>query len=292
MTDINKLATKGVQINTRRTKIIHWLTDKHWWFIGLAIMGILALQFYEYNVAYSIHINAVEFLLYLACLFPIGWIIDLLIKSMSQQNQALKILDYRHRVNLAVMVHEDWNSLTTHLVKLPAEVAAIDETVLYIYKPALNRFKNEAHWIDPAKTVPVFLTQEFYEGCEGLEANGKSQTNGLPQSSISADNTPELGEYCFPILYAGYPLALLRLTLKPGEKLDEDQNSIFLNICEVMAVALKAVKFRQTLLEMRYAESSLDERRKLSQYLHDTLGPNLGYIRAETGPTHGRERFA
>jgi signal transduction histidine kinase len=177
------------------------------------------------------------------------------------------------------MAHKDWDGLTASLVQFPAGIVEVDETGLFMHQAAIDQYRIAAHWMDPGKGAPVLLMQDSCNGCRVRKLDAVMNSSPCQSEPVGDAFQPKPREYCFPILYAGRPLALLRLILKPGAVMEANQNEILVNICEVMAIALKAGIDRQTLVELRSAETSLVERRKVSQYLHDTLGPNLGYMR-------------
>jgi signal transduction histidine kinase len=73
-------------------------------------------------------------------------------------------------------------------------------------------------------------------------------------------------------------LGIMQFKLKAGEVLTSDQEYLFKNIGDEFAFGLKAGQERKKYYEMTTSETALAERRRVSRYLHDHLGHNLGYL--------------
>jgi signal transduction histidine kinase len=73
-------------------------------------------------------------------------------------------------------------------------------------------------------------------------------------------------------------LGVLQFTLEPGKSLTSEQVDIFSNIGDEITIALKNGQDRKIFYDMLASETALAERRTVSQYLHDHLGQNLGYL--------------
>jgi two-component system, NarL family, sensor histidine kinase DegS len=85
--------------------------------------------------------------------------------------------------------------------------------------------------------------------------------------------------YCLPIKNDRDLLALIRFELQPGKRLSQEQKTVFESINDEMALAIKGSQDRKVLSDLRIVEASLQERRNVSHYLHDSLGQNLAFMR-------------
>jgi signal transduction histidine kinase len=75
-----------------------------------------------------------------------------------------------------------------------------------------------------------------------------------------------------------FPSVLLKFRLKPGFELSSDEENIFLNISDEIALALRAGHDHKRLAELRSVETTMAERRVVTAFVHDQLGQNLGYL--------------
>jgi nitrate/nitrite-specific signal transduction histidine kinase len=73
-------------------------------------------------------------------------------------------------------------------------------------------------------------------------------------------------------------LGILQFKLVDGISLSREQEEIFRNIGDEIGNTLKMGQDRRGFLEMRTSETALAERRSVSDFLHDHLGQNLGYL--------------
>jgi signal transduction histidine kinase len=97
--------------------------------------------------------------------------------------------------------------------------------------------------------------------------------------SVDSKTNPKNRSYCYPIFYRDHLYALFRFFLKPGKEINWDQQEILANIQDEVIISLMAGQDRIRISEVEVAESALAERHSLSNYLHDHLGQNLGYLR-------------
>jgi nitrate/nitrite-specific signal transduction histidine kinase len=86
------------------------------------------------------------------------------------------------------------------------------------------------------------------------------------------------GIYSLSIASAYYPATVIRFKMRFGSRLLREEEKIFRNIGNEIAVALRASQDRKRLLEMQAAEVAMAERRVVFGYVHDQLGQNLGYL--------------
>jgi signal transduction histidine kinase len=91
--------------------------------------------------------------------------------------------------------------------------------------------------------------------------------------------TSENRSYCLPVLYKDHLYALFRFVLKPGREVTEEQQEVLSSISDEVIISLMAGQDRRRISELEQARTALAERHSISNYLHDNLGQNLGYLR-------------
>jgi signal transduction histidine kinase len=92
------------------------------------------------------------------------------------------------------------------------------------------------------------------------------------------DGTSDYYAYCLEISNRNIPTTLLMFRVRSDAALLPGEMEIFRNICDEIAVAIRASQDRDRLSEMQSAEVAMAERRMVSTYVHDQLGQNLGYL--------------
>ena len=222
--------------------------------------------------------HVVEFVVYVAFLVVIGVLIEWVLRMIRNQNTVVEILDHKHKIGQDIITHDSWDELTAQLVKYPASVAPVDKSLLSLKYPISEDAKSEIHWVAGETDLKL---RSLSEQCEQCKAGRSQNRNDIIQCGleISIEEAGQGGRvYCLPIQNSGEESALLRFRLKPGETLSNEQSIIIQSLADDYAIAIQAGQDRKKIGEFHKAEVSLAERRKMSMYLHDSLGQNLGFL--------------
>jgi nitrate/nitrite-specific signal transduction histidine kinase len=256
-------------------RIVKW----HWVIIAIVILGILAMEIIENEPTDSFVRHIPEYILYITIMLVIGVLIDLLKKSLDQQKQMLNIIDTKHKISRELSRFDLWNDLVEALLHLPSQLAPVTGTVLYLQDPITHLFEQAACWGEtPAAAIPPACqecilnnldTRLQFSLCRLCSKEGKNQADSL--------------HYYLPLAHGNTLLAVMQILVTPGRNLTKQQENIFQNIGDDLGVALKLCQDRRTTEDLRLAETTLNERRKVSHYLHDHLGQNLGYLQLKLG---------
>jgi signal transduction histidine kinase len=251
----------------------------HWGLICLVIVAILVMEILENETTDTIYKHLPEYILYITMMVLIGVLIDLLVKSLDQQNQVLNILETKHKISREYSQYDSWDELVDALLKLPGRLAPVAGTVLYLPHPITRQFQQAAYWGEaPAATLPA--------ACQDCILNDLDARLRFSLCCVCPENgkhAPEDRRYYLPLVYGNTLLAVLQILVIPGQNLTRRQAAVFQNIGDDLAVALKLCQDRRTSDEFHLAETSLNERRKVSHYLHDYLGQNLGFLQLKLG---------
>jgi len=209
-------------------------------------------------------------------LISTGTLIELYSRSNKAHTEALRILEYKHRLSREFTVNEDWELLIAKLAELPSKIADVDEAYLLISNPIRGRFETASHWEaggDASKTEvwdPTIPCRVCLE---------KMSENKIDFHLCRNDNAtiPYLA-YSLSIVDQDLSTAVLKFRLIQGGQLTSEQQKIFINIGDEIAVALRASRNRKRVLELQAVQVAMAERRMVSAYVHDQLGQNLGYL--------------
>jgi signal transduction histidine kinase len=273
-------------LNTNRP-IFGLKVKRYWWIIGLFALFLLLQQIYDLKQS-SINqadliVDLLGLLLFLVLLVLIGILVFLLARAIRLQSQTMKILEYKNKVWLDLIKSDDWDVLTAQLAKIPATIAGINETSLFLRSQDSSHLDEVAHWIEDHDPPAGFFTSESCEICIRRKLIHGGSVYTCRAAPNECRNQRGNVKQCLPIQYGDHILALMQMSLKPGEEVSQEQKMILQNINDEMAQALKAGQDRKNLFEFRAAETSFSERQKFSHLLHDQLGQNLGFLRLKLG---------
>jgi signal transduction histidine kinase len=257
---------------TRWDKLLpNWILRLRWLLIGALILLIVVHETFELLRQEFNWVDFIEMVIYAIFLVIIGVLSELLYKSLSVQDHALNILNYKHKLSLELTNYQDWESLSAHLAKIPSTIAPLNNSCLFLPNPILDDFEIAATWSNTGNPDRGFTV------CK--DCLKKQTMDGFlfkPCPLHEADFPKET--YYLQLYYGIKILAILQFVLQPGATLNSEQEDILRSISEEMGVALNAGLDRKRLSELQIIQASLAERRNVSHYLHDHLSQNLSYL--------------
>jgi len=260
-------------------RILQWLGNYNWYVVAAVTIGITLFEIYEVirkkdNPTDPFHI--VELLLYILILILVGVLVHFLVRANAAQTRTMKILEYKHNINLKLIELENWEALTDGLLKLPNEIVAIQGSRLFISSPISGELGLVTQW-DEDRTRPLVFDQDCLT-CVQERSDANYQFSSCVEHAITLAEPGQPQEFCLPLNYANNLFAIIQFRLKDNEQLSQNQIEIFENISPGISLALKAGQIRKNLAEIRSAEAALAERHSVSTYLHDYLSQNLAFL--------------
>ncbi len=261
-----------------RFRVVNWIIKRHWWFVGLVGLLILAFILFDTSRPQTDSMYAIEFIIFVIPLVVIGLLFSMLLRENQRQRQTARILTYKHTLSQEFAGEMEWEGLVNRMAHFPATVAPVEKSCLLIYDTITRQLTPAARWNGSG--------DEFGSFCSAAECQRHIEKNKNGPVEFSAcEYDTEDGElkkpariYCLPIYYAENMLGILQFQLQEGSTLTSDQDVIFRYIGDEIGIALKLGQDRRAFYEMRSSETALAERRSVSDYLHDHLGQNLGYL--------------
>ena len=259
--------------------ILDWLIRWRWWLIWLILFIIINMQLAELLYPVPKYYHLIEFFIYFTILLIGGVFLELQLRGSATQSRTLRILDYKHQLSLALTASDDWDVMAFELAKFPGSVSRTQSSCLFIRDTISGQFEHAAHWQKNGEMQIDYHVEEARHTWVDEIYTAGLLFHRCP--SVLVANQAELApvEYCLPIKQADHLLAFLRFQLVLGEVMSKEEEEIFSNVGDELALALKAGQARKTSFEMHTSETALAERRTVSHYLHDSLGQNLGYLR-------------
>lgn len=222
---------------------------------------------------------------YAVLLTSTGVLIELFARSNRAHKQSAKILEYKHKLSLELTSNDDWETLIDKITEIPSTIAAVDEAYLLVRDTVTGKFEKTGHWIleEQGNRSSVWDPLVSCGKCVGKESNGRFVFHACRNSD---DDASSPGIYSLALYDKNFPAAVLKFKLKPGFRLMKDEEQIFNNIGDEIAVVLQTSRDRKRLSEMQSAQVAMAERRLVSSYVHDQLGQNLGYMHLKLDQLH------
>jgi signal transduction histidine kinase len=256
----------------------NWIASWQWWVLFLAAFLVLSLEAYDFTRKISYPIHDIEFAIFLILLLVIGLLLVSLSRGIRNQNRIIRILEIKGKLSLELSGYIDWDVLVDQIARLPRTLAEVSQTRLYVSNLITNKFDLVAEWNREEtglnEAVPSEACQEYLSKGSVTDLMF-SQVN---LESVTGEAILQAQTFCLPIKDTERLLGVLQFTLEPGESLTGEQVDIFNNIGDELTFALKNGQDRKIFYDMLTSETALAERRTVSEYLHDHLGQNLGYL--------------
>ena len=255
-----------------------WIASWQWWVLILAAFLILSLEAYDFTLKLSYPIHSIESGIFLILLVVIGLLLVSLSRGIRNQNRIIRILKAKEKVSLDLSGYVDWDVLVSQIARLPRTLANVSQSCLYVSNLITNKFDLTAQWSRMGNELTEAFSGEPFQECFGNDTVADLTFSQCKPESDSGKAPSEFQVYCLPINDSERLLGVLQFALEPGESLTDEQVDIFSNIGDEITIALKNGQDRKIFYEMLASETALAERRSVSQYLHDHLGQNLGYL--------------
>ena len=261
-----------------KSKTLNWIIKRHWYFIGLLIIFLLSLEFFDVIQHQHGPIHTIEFTIYLILLLLMGSLLDSLLKIINTRTKLMKIIDYKHQLSLEFSVYHDWDVLVSQMTRFPSTIALVDKTSLFVRDSLSNQLELAGQWPETGEPVTdlramAALQRRLEENPDFCVTFQQCNADHLSQEIFSQNEV-----FVLPIQYGKRLLGIIQFKLKEGESLSSDQKDIFTHVGDEFAFVLKAAQERKKYNEMTASETALAERRRVSLYLHDHLGHNLSYL--------------
>jgi signal transduction histidine kinase len=248
-----------------------------WWIAAPAALFFIVLEIKEDFMLRVDLINILEMSALSIAMVLIGWLLELLYRSVKAQERALKIIDYKRQISLELMGHADWHLLTEQLVRVPSDIAQVRAVCLYLLNPHTKQYDPIKRWSDGSRHLVGMESDDICDTCLLNKMPGEKHSCGvgmLRQDAVLAELP-----HCIPLSFAGDVFGMIRFDMQPDKTLTADQTFIFEQISGELAAALKTGLDRKLVAEIQAAEASQAERRKVTRFLHDHLGQNMGFLR-------------
>ncbi|MBI5352272.1 MAG: hypothetical protein HZB50_06500 [Chloroflexi bacterium] len=266
------IKTKAIKISERLLDFfIKW---RRVFFIPFFFVLVL-MEIGEMKTGEPIH--SFELLIYFSLLITIALLVELLLRANRLQNRTVKTLDYKNQINRVIIAQEDWETLADSLVERLTLMADVKGTQLFLWENVTQDFSLLSQWAEGKGNESQALDLPC-QNCMKEWAKSAKITFESCRNTADGSLSSELRAYCLPVYYQEEIFALVRFILGTDQRFTSDQIKIFGHLGDEIAIALTAGQDRKRLLELQITQAALAERQSVSQYLHDSLSQNIGYL--------------
>lgn len=240
----------------------------------ILLVGVETAEF-EFNISDAFHIG--EIIIYFVLLGILGLLVEVILHSQKKQQRSMNLLKYKHKISHEILPYQSWDALTELLTRQMAEIVDARAACLYLGRPYDGDLEPVAEWVD------CDIEQDHPNALDCTICIRKNETSILQphyyEVSLDTKECDKTRSYCYPIFYQDSLYALFRFFLKPEKYVGEEQKEILAGVSDEILISLMAGQDRKRISELEMAETALAERHTMSNYLHDHLGQNLGYLR-------------
>ncbi len=273
-----KSTSSALRWSGKLSHVPNWVASWQGWVLIVAALLLLSFEAYDFTIKINNPIHDIEFGICLILLLAIGILLVSLSRGIRNQNHIIRILEAKGKLGLELSGYFDWDVLVDQIARLPRTLADVAQSRLYVSNMITNKIDLVAQWsregTDLTEKLPQAACQEYI----GQGSITDLKFSQLKLESGAGETFAQSQTFCLPIKDSEKLLGVLQFALTPGATLTTEQFDIFNNIGDEIMVALKNGQDRKIFYDMMASETALAERRTVSQYLHDHLGQNLGYL--------------
>ena len=260
--------------------LLHFYSIEPWrWVIVLLVgLGLARLEVYEFRQQSYLNepLHLFKALLYLLLIAGNGAFLELFVRLNRIHKRMIKILEYKHKLSLEFSLINDWESLIHKLAELPSKIVNAQEAYLLMENSITGKLEVVACW-NRSEQKPQITTADVLDSCAHCPKQEICKIHGIHEC-INEDTPSPYHIFSLRVASEILPTTILKFRLAPGLQLSHDEEKIFNNIVDEIAVAVHAGRDHRLISELHSAKVAMAERRTMSAYLHDQLGQNLGYL--------------
>lgn len=219
-----------------------------WLLLAIAVPISLIIEIIEGN---SHNLHFLDEVIIDGLVLPVStWVVlTFAARKIAHQFELQETLEQRQRFMQRLAEYREYGELTRYIVRYPATLLPIEHTLLLVHSQRSGKPEPAAEWHVAAGLKPY-------------------------------EPPPRAGSrsYRFVLLHEDRQMGVLELRCKPGEALSDDQVAFIASLAPEMALALELAIEDAREAERVYREAQIQERRRITHELHDTLAQQVFYL--------------
>ncbi len=200
-------------------------------------------------------------------------------EKQTTHNKAQQAL--RKNISRQIMALDDWYELQDMLIQFPQRIASVSGISFLVNNQSKqNQFITAVEWWHKDRSIirypkNISVNETHLLGSQLIHKISAKQYPDLPD--IETENS-----YCLPFTINGTPIGLLHLYFPESSSLTAAETIFFNELAPTIAFAI------DSLLPETYRGHKELSVRRFAQYLHDTVGQNLGYLLLKLDELHSK----
>jgi signal transduction histidine kinase len=189
-------------------------------------------------------------------------------------------LEQRQQFMQRLAEHREYQDLTHYIVRFPITLLPIDYAALFIFDPDHARLNLVTDWNAAGSTDTAKLRAlATLAVCEACRVGGGPQLSHTGACVFGRDPASDhsANEYYLPIAHETL-VGVLRLRCQPGQVPTAGQLEFLTTLLPEIAVALDLAIADARQAERAYREAQIQERRRITHELHDTVAQQVFYL--------------
>lgn len=199
-------------------------------------------------------------------------------KVQAERDRALQDLDKHQAFDQELSQVRSLEDLVQRVVKFPSTVLPAAQSFLHLYEPDGSSFHLVADWGPGNGNLSHIETDLSLQECQiCLKSNFSARSMRKCEALRPGQLPAGLDRYLIPLTYGNAYTGVLHLDVPEDVAISESQANTLSNLAPEMAIAIESLRLQQANLELSRATEN--ERKRIAQDLHDTLGQSIAYLR-------------
>jgi signal transduction histidine kinase len=269
---------------------------KHRWWMILAIsivsVGLSIVTEIDWK-SHQVPKNVFWEILMLGVLIPLsyGAVLTLLARAEERRLNARLESEFQKILSQQLNQASTRGEVLDIILRYPSTILPVQWSAVYLYHPDKSSLLMEQFWRSEFHTG---LEEQEFPNHQDLGRCLASQLNTPGEMKSCSCGSPLQGStqggYCLELRYMGNLTGILYIHLPPETEAPSLAVQALKSIAPQMGQALERVRLQR--LALKQAEAAENERRRIAQNLHDTLGQNISYLRLKLDQLNGEDPLA
>ncbi|RPI25727.1 MAG: hypothetical protein EHM70_19760 [Chloroflexota bacterium] len=269
------------RIRLRRLKdiVIRWR-----WAIALfAAIALTAFEIYEHRSHVPMIFQDRAFILEVfvyGITFPLffGTLLSLY-HTREQLTEAQQRIVAKKTIERQFIQARDWDELVMYVLQVPRLCLPLKGSVLLVQNKKSKEYEIVGQWRAEGVSLPIPTAAPFSPSCHWTGKEMREGATDLVNCPCFDHSTASeaLMSFCYPLIHGMETVGIMYFFISKADSPDPIRLEFLADISIVMALGIETYRLRQGFEEEESAAEA--ERLRISRYLHDTLVPNLAYLR-------------
>lgn len=259
---------------------IKLLLQWRWLVLAIAIPISLVIEILEGN---SRGLHFLDEVIIDGLVLPMStWIVlTFVARKIARQFEREEALEQRQQLMQRLAEHREYTDLTHFVVRFPSALLPIDHASLFVYDHQAAHLTYVTEWnaagSGDSPSSRYLASMTVCSAC--LAAAGPAPRHSaacvFALDPPGADSAPE---YCLPLAHNGALVGVLRLRCQPRKTPPAERLDLVRSLMPEVAFALEQALESARQAQQIYREAQIQERRRITHELHDTLAQQLFYL--------------